>query len=288
MTRTEAIRWIVGTLLMAVIWRLHSTSANVIALFLIAIFGLPHGAADALLMKKCWPRFGAWAMAMLAYGLIAILCAFLFFRFPAPGLVIFIVISMWHFGAQDSHGLPRWSVFGAGGLFIFGPFFYWSTQINEYLLALGLQQINRNFLLSAAPVLFVCCVVLVWLAAMLKVRENKAPLVGLLLTTPVALLLPPLLSFGLYFSLLHAPRHSVELTRQLPGWWRHPAVVFALILTWGAGGAWILYGGSSIVSQRAVIAFVIGMAALTVPHMLLNVWVTQPADDNASMLKKYK
>lgn len=274
MTRTEALRWIMGTLLIIIIWQLHPLSANFLALFSIALLGLPHGAADALLIKKKWPSLAMWAAVTVAYALLAIIGAILFLRFPAVGLFIFIIISMWHFGTQEDRNYSAWSVAPIGGIFILGPFVYWGVQIDSYLLQLGLQASERSILLSMAPIIFFLSVMFLLMAALIQYRYDKTPLIGLLLSAPVAILLPPLLSFSLYFCLIHAPRHSAVLNREMPNWWRHPAVVLALILTWITAGFWIVTSEKSELSARTAIVLIIGLAALTVPHMLLTAWVS--------------
>jgi beta-carotene 15,15'-dioxygenase len=275
MTRVEAIRWLLGVMVMTSVWFFDSTSASVLAILMIAVLGLPHGAADAFLIKKYWSGRVAWLLMMPAYALIVILYAFFFLHFPATGLVIFILISVWHFGVQDSDGLPRWSVVGAGGIFIFGPFLYWSLQIDGYLLQLGLLESSRIILLQLSPWLFIICAALVLAAALQKRHVSKAPLVGFALSLPVALFLPPLLSFSLYFCLLHAPRHWAASRLEMPNWWRSPVVICALLLTWVAAGIWAFYGGEKLISERTTIVLIIGMAALTVPHMLLNAMITK-------------
>jgi beta-carotene 15,15'-dioxygenase len=275
MTRAEAIRWLLGTFFMVLVWRIDSGIADLVAIVLIAVFGLPHGAADALLIRRRWPRFLAWTAITSAYAIIAVASALFFFQFPAIGLAIFILISIWHFGSLDSRGMPSWSIFGAGGVFIFGPFLLWGPEINSYLSQLGLSELHRSQLLTVAPWLLAVCIVTLMLAALMALPIKKPTLFGIALTVPIAILLPPLLSFSLYFSLLHAPRHSADLSRYLAGWWRQPRVLIAVLLTWIVAGIWIAYGNSSDISERTVTALIIGMAALTVPHMLLNFLITE-------------
>jgi beta-carotene 15,15'-dioxygenase len=270
MTRAESIRWLFGTMAMMAVWFFDSISASILAIALIAVFGLPHGAADAFLIKKYWPGRFIWFFMLLAYALVVILFACFFFQFPAMALAIFILVSIWHFGAQDSDGLPRWSVPGAGGIFIFGPFVCWGAQIDIYLSQLGLAESSRFMLLEFSPWLFAICATLVFAAALQKRNVSKAALIGFALSLPVALFLPPLLSFSLYFCLLHAPRHLASSKPEMPKWWRSPAVTGALVLTWAAAAIWIFYGDAKLISERTTAALIIGMAALTVPHMLLN------------------
>jgi len=81
----------------------------------------------------------------------------------------------------------------------------------------------------------------------------------------------PLVYFALYFSLSHSPRHLRQQWAQLSSSERRPAmllvslftllpVVIALLLAPLLSGHW---------SERIIALVFIGLAALTMPHMLL-------------------
>ena len=81
--------------------------------------------------------------------------------------------------------------------------------------------------------------------------------------------LPPLLYFCLYFCLLHSPRHLVSImvnhgaSRSLA-----TAMLFTLLSLVLAGIAWLLLPLPGIDDKTISVLF-IGLAALTVPHMLV-------------------
>jgi beta-carotene 15,15'-dioxygenase len=275
MTKPESIRWLMGSLLLLAIYFIHPDAAMIIALALIMLIGLPHGAADAWRLKQQWPRLHHYMVAMTLYAAVAFAFANVFLHFPMASLIVFIIISAWHFGTYDAHKATRWAQLAIGSLFIFGPFLFWKASIEGYFLAIGLTTIQSSFLLNIGVYIFIASALLTLLAAVLLFKQDRKPLLGCLLTLPVAMALPPLLSFSLYFCLLHAPRQSASLNKQLAQWWQNPIVVAALAMTWVAAGAWFYFSNLLAISERLALVLIIGMASLTVPHMVLDLVLSQ-------------
>jgi Brp/Blh family beta-carotene 15,15'-monooxygenase len=88
----------------------------------------------------------------------------------------------------------------------------------------------------------------------------------------LALLVPPLVSFTLYFCFMHSVRHifrSVQITKQFSVAYHVKMVVlpmagvfFAVLISW------FLLKDQSI-DQRIIQIVFLGLAALTVPHMVI-------------------
>jgi beta-carotene 15,15'-dioxygenase len=275
MTKTECIRWLIGSTALTAMYFIHPLTSTLLALALILVIGLPHGAADAWRIQKRWQTWSSSIGVMLLYAAVAFCFGYFFLTFPLFGLAIFIAISAWHFGAYDRPPAAPWSRFAAGSLFIFGPFLVWKTIIDGYFTALGLDASQRSLVLHTGVYIFAIIVFIMLLAAGIVFKHDKKPMLGLLLSLPVAIGLPPLLSFSLYFSLLHAPRQSAALSQQLPDWWKHPAVIFVQSLTWVMAIAWLYFSAMPSVSDSLAVIIIIGMAALTVPHMLLDVLLSK-------------
>jgi Brp/Blh family beta-carotene 15,15'-monooxygenase len=110
------------------------------------------------------------------------------------------------------------------------------------------------------------------LGATLQLRQRKSDALELLSIAVGALLLEPLVFFTCYFALLHSPRHLLETAQGL-GMTSlkriylatRPVVLATLLL---AGFAYSLLPHIGMDARILRIVF-IGLAALTVPHMLL-------------------
>lgn len=98
----------------------------------------------------------------------------------------------------------------------------------------------------------------------------------------IFLVLPPLAAFAIYFVCVHAPTHTAALIRNPLRARRvcndQKALILALPLTGltlliGAV-LWPLYPGQ--MPERLLSLTIQTLAALTLPHMLLDIWLTQP------------
>jgi beta-carotene 15,15'-dioxygenase len=274
MGKVESIRWIFAVLMMTAFYLINQQSAAMLALFLIAVFGLPHGAADALRMWGRWSDWRRFCAATIFYAVVAVVAVGLFYQFPLAGLLVFIAISIWHFGRQDATDFPAWSALGVGGLFIFAPFLLWSNQLHDLFgwLRLPPQSIQAliDWCVYAFYVSVACCLLLAILRSALRGRVLRL----LLLSVPVAVLLPPLLSFSLYFAVLHAPQHARVLHVEWPNWWRHPLMLGTLFVSWLLIALWLVYGSAVSIDQGIAEVLIIGMAAVTVPHMMLDFYLS--------------
>lgn len=104
----------------------------------------------------------------------------------------------------------------------------------------------------------------------------------------VAMILPPLVAFLVYFCLLHSARHALELAASLDpvharrAWARFVgAALPATLATLAVGAlAWTMLArrGGAIPTAAAVRVLFAGLAALTAPHMLL---ITLAGEDTA-------
>ena len=88
-------------------------------------------------------------------------------------------------------------------------------------------------------------------------------------------LLPPLVGFSLYFCGVHTPRHLARVWHAISedGRGRTKVLTLALVFTlasWIAGGLslWLVSAAETIDEAILRVVF-IGLAALTVPHMIL-------------------
>jgi Brp/Blh family beta-carotene 15,15'-monooxygenase len=102
-------------------------------------------------------------------------------------------------------------------------------------------------------------------------KQYGRPLIALLSMVVIALILPPLVSFSVYFCLWHSRGHIVRLWHSLQQNQRlatvQEAIVYTL-LSWISAVLFFFYLSGSISDIILQITF-IGLAALTWPHMIL-------------------
>ena len=101
----------------------------------------------------------------------------------------------------------------------------------------------------------------------------RARFAEFILLAVVFAFLPPLVSFALYFCIIHTGRHMRRIWHVLassssPKGLYRPAVGFTLA-SWLVGGAAFLWLETGDLDAALLQVVFIGLAALTVPHMIL-------------------
>ena len=244
---------------------------------LVVVFGLPHGALDPWLAERggLSNHWRALVIFNVLYMGIAALVVLIWMWLPAMSLAIFLVISAWHFGGDWRAELSLAPRLVAGSMLLLLPIGFHEDNVAMlfgHLSGAGGQALAQTlalptWLLSAvmAALIGLACWRRHWLAAL--------EFACLLLLASAAL---PLVYFAVYFCSLHSLRHLAGLFRQAPPierprLWRM-AVVYTLATLALAGVLWGLWAHLPLDTLVLKLVF-IGLAAVTMPHMMLMVWV---------------
>ena len=254
-------------------------SWNLIALGAVVFIGLPHGAMDgALAVHFGWMgRPGKAAAFLLTYVGLAALVVAAWAVAPVLSFIAFLAISIYHFGRGDASANPFGQItvesIARGGVVIGGISQVHRSEVNDVFQTLvGIDTTGVWLFLDAVVVVSLVCIAEVML---FKDRSERAAfateLSALFLLFLVA---PPLLGFAVYFCFVHSYRHfssmrgvlqttvsSLRITQT--------TVVFSL-LTWAVGLVALAQLSSTVGVEPALLKVVfVGLAALTVPHMIL-------------------
>ena len=251
------------------------------ALALVVFIGLPHGAFDAaisLSMLRSAKKIIRLAGILICYLLLAIIVVLVWYQLPEFSLLVFLIISVIHFGLADYGASPtriKWAhVIAHGGIVAI-----WLPVIHK-------SEVEELFaILTNGPTPFLWDIMMIllvfWIGGALlhlyqTLRSKKQYLVGIELIGLIALawIATPLVTFAIYFCLFHSRRHFIFIWKQLqPISSKQVLINSALLLSaasWliGAGLYWYLHLEMSA-SNAALQTIFIGLAALTVPHMML-------------------
>lgn len=206
------------------------------------LFGLPHGAVDHLVPSRLAGRDadGRSVLAVvLLYLVLSGLCLALWFVAPAAAFVLFVCVTVFHWGAGDLHALLFFGPAGLdgmgrasralllllrGGLPMLIPLLFFPDAYRGVATAAaGLFDADAAALSGAFSQAFGRAVgttlAAVALLFLLRAAGNLAGERRALLTVALETLLlfaffavvPPVLAVGLYFTLWHAPRHVARL-----------------------------------------------------------------------------
>ena len=253
------------------------TSWDLAALVAIFLFGVPHGGFDAAIARRSgWLMNGSlsWVAFHLAYVAIAAAVAVIWWYFPVISLSLFLLISGYHFGASDiadtgSHWLP-WVAHG-GLVPIVIPSLNPEAVKPIFSILIGTSE--ADLLLSMIQIIFI-----LWLLIFMSYcvfiyykKQYSRPLIALLAMVAIALILPPLMCFSVYFCLWHSRGHIARLWHSLQQNQRLATVKEAIVytlLSWISAVLFFFYLSGPISDIILQITF-IGLAALTWPHMIL-------------------
>ncbi|MEE2933742.1 MAG: Brp/Blh family beta-carotene 15,15'-dioxygenase [Pseudomonadota bacterium] len=238
------------------------------AIALIILGGLPHGALDPVLAKNAriyTTKYG-FIIFICAYSFIGILTTLFWLKLPFIGLSLFILISVYHFSRDQislMHGIPY------ATLILALTVWFWPTEVEQIFRGLIFGE-DPNYIITVIHFAGYIAV----LSLLLEIKNwNSQILFDLLILLCFAVFFPPLIYFSLYFVFIHSARHIKHEFTLLDKGTQYVAVKnmvtysgLTLLL------ALLAYGWFSSNEDLTDLHFkilFIGLAAITVPHMLL-------------------
>ena len=270
---------------------------SVLAL-LVAVVGLPHGAADHRFARpRLEPLLGPawWGVFLAGYLAIAGAVVLGWFLAPAATILVFFLASAWHFGQEEPAlapgqrgAKPLRQAFrvARGGLVIWVSV---ALQTDEVVRILSLTA-PRGFapeIQWAVDALVACSWVMLsiagvawgWQALLAIASEGRRRRVLLLDTFMVASLVllfawvNPVVGFLIYFCGWHSARGLRRLRRELgESWWQlaaslAPMTALAIGLV---GVATCLLMRAPTWNDTLIRATFVGLSAVALPHLLLH------------------
>ena len=253
--------------------------ASLVALAFVVLIGLPHGAFDGAIARHLgYSRtLGGLIKFTTAYlGLAAAVVAFWVWQ-PGLALALFLLISAVHFGYADAtaaSGIARAVQIAAhGGVAVFGISLFHLQEVTPLYAALTNGDITLAIMMTEIFPLFIMPVAVLYLFAAIRDVGLRPRLVELALLCLLFSVVPPLVGFAMYFCVIHTGRHMRHIwdrvsSHTAPRYILSQAVWFTLA-SWGGGAIMLLWLDSGNISQDLLQVVFIGLAAFTVPHMIL-------------------
>ena len=244
---------------------------------LVATLGLPHGALDPLIARRAglWRTPLGFARFNLGYLGIVALVVGVWLLAPTASLVGFLVVSGVHFGADWNGGrsVVLRSLTGVG-LLTLPAFAHHDEVAGIYRTLAGTGGgVVANVQSWLGPVAIVAMLI----GAALALRRRPTDTLEILLATTLALVAPPLIFFALYFCALHSARHLRHGFAEERGSGRLAVLITVAYTVVPIVAVGILTAvfmgdfapGGSLAEGWIIRLVFIGLAALTVPHMLV-------------------
>lgn len=247
-----------------------------LAAALILLLGVPHGALDVRYARAILgvQSMAGWAGFVLLYLLIAAVIVWCWQANPGLFFLAFLLVSAAHFSGDLANGTP-WPIrLLYGGAVLVLPHLQHAVE-TQFLFAALVGPLPAASLSAALSTLAIP-----WLVALLAAiahasRRHRATAAEMAALALLVVVLPPLSAFTVYFCLMHSPRHLLRTAERYQLTPRSMAltavppmlgVVLLVLLLWPQMA---MLTGSRLFEVQLLTLVFVGLAALTVPHMLL-------------------
>ncbi len=257
------------------------TILNIISFLLIFFIGLPHGSFDGAVASLVGFRNRIqFLQFILSYLILFFLVILFWLYFPIISLTIFILMTISHFGLCDWTNFKinnhKYSVsFTYGMTVIFGIIFFNENQsflIFEYLTNDNIYLIKKYFFI---PYCLTIASIIYFIYLSYFEKKLRKGIVEILFLLLIFYIFDPLLSFAIYFCFFHTYKHLKHLIKNIYLNLKNKKFIIysTLIFTgisWVGGLGLVYYLLQNLSLYESIIKVIfIGLAALTLPHMLL-------------------
>jgi Brp/Blh family beta-carotene 15,15'-monooxygenase len=274
---------------LATLANLNMTSDNLMIVLALAVtfLGLPHGALDFAVAKSLnlVTSVSLAIQFVSIYVVIAALSIIFWICLPGIALVLFLCISVFHFSADWRGTVPLLFRLSLASVLLCGPSVLYSEVVTELFTALLLTSQAANWVIQGMQVTFYAgiCIFIYFLIrlSMYKKRPSLWHYTEWLTLLVSSLILTPLLHFGLYFCLLHSPKHLQDVGVKLNVSVKRAIVISLPFVVLTIVAAVSLYGlfGTRELNIDLLRWIFIGLFGLTMSHMILvHLWHSSISD----------
>lgn len=298
MFRTSKIFLTTASLLSAIFIGLGLLSPSInesisIWILLISVFivGIPHGAIDHIIASELFRNnkgFRGHLMFYSSYLLIMAILGLLWFLSPPAGMVVFLLISIYHFGQadmeeyiSDENPPVSWNILR--GIFVIGLILFSNTGKTFPVIsdATGIPITEFQSILSYSNTVIATLLIVYLMASLYSLYQGsiRNPLIffaDAILLTSLFLITGPFIGFAIYFAVWHSSGHIHEMIRFFNSRNKNfglrefilKSLPFTIISLLGLTGLYYIQEltGSG---QRFITLMFILISVLTLPHMVV-------------------
>ena len=254
---------------------------SIVALCMVSFIGVPHGSFDgavaALLGYQSKKQF---LIFVFCYTVISVAVIIFWIYFPIIALLLFIIMSIAHFGLCDWSFLDikkhKWLITLTHGInIIFGIIFFHNEEVFKIFSFLSNEKFYffQSYLYIAYLIYGV--LILAYLYYSFSIIKMRWGLIEMIAILVIVSQLDPLTGFALYFCFIHTAKHIKAILVNINNHIDNKNFVFIstaifTMITWLGGCIALIYLNNNFSFSESFIKTVfIGLAALTLPHMTL-------------------
>jgi beta-carotene 15,15'-dioxygenase len=261
--------------------------------FAVFVIGIPHGAVDHVVAADLYQikRGTAGHLAFYSsYLLVMLLVGALWLFYPYAGMVLFLLISVYHFGQADSVALLKpnarlTAIFSwSRGLMIITAIIFTDPVVCLPIIeaATGMSPGWFSVLYDRSTLILIAVVAQYFAVAGIVLISRSAGVTSTrflgdsLLLAALLVLTHPLIGFALYFALWHSMGHVQEMIdffrengRRITIWrFYRLALPFTVVSLAGLSALFFIQQTYSIGNEMISLLFIL-ISVLTLPHMLV-------------------
>ena len=243
-----------------------------VLIFFIIFFGLPHGALDTLLAKQngLYGGFYSFIFFNLVYLFTIVAFFFLWLSFPIISLSIFLIISIFHFSEDWKLDINLFQRLILSTSLISLIIFFQTREIESIFFILTKSNSIEKIILFF---FYLSYLLLVFIAFIFFSNlKNKYLLLNIITIFLTALTLNPLLYFLCYFCFFHSIknyRQEISFFNIESNKVKNKILIINLFINLFLSLVFFNFFLKDSFEQKLIQITFIGLASLTIPHMLL-------------------
>jgi Brp/Blh family beta-carotene 15,15'-monooxygenase len=252
--------------------QLDSTFSLSILATLIVFLGVPHGALDPVFAQKLFfiNDWKAWSKFVCIYLALSVVVVLIWWQSSLFFMGGFLLCSAMHFSRDLTSNIPKITRFFYGGAIIVLPTIFHFSEMQE-LFSLILDANTGSQIVSFLHLLAWPWLVLGLVSIYLGFIKDRLVGLEVLAVGLLSTLAPALIAFTVYFCGMHSLRHIFRTKDYAQVSFIKLSLIslapmLGVLLTAVLG--WVYLPASADYSRLLRFLFV-GLAALTLPHMLL-------------------
>lgn len=240
---------------------------------LMFLLGIPHGSLDTVFAQRLRGVETArqWLAFVATYLVAAGLVIGLWWLAPAIFLPFFLLISVVHFSGDPAPALPLAYRIVYGGAVIVLPTLLHADEVRALFAFLVADDVAANTVQALHAIAW-SWLIATLLAVLYAASSDWPESLTLACTGALAVLADPLLAFAVFFCGMHSMRHILRTASregEAPGRLMARAAVWPTLACLAAFLGALLWHDAVALEARIMQLLFVGLAALTVPHMIL-------------------